>query len=185
MVLLDIVSDKRTPTAVQGVRAPGQVHTSLSPGPNMDLWRTGKAERVRPPKTRLIFNFYKFHCGLYFDGETSVILLSRTYLPTQEWGTVAQSVCAEIGVRTRSNLVDANVPLFTLRKSLQHPPVQQAYHAYALASFLNMVWRHVLWSLSKKKTLSLSSIFGASAVYDSPGCSLPYLALSVCAHDQT
>ena len=58
LVLLDIVSDTRTSTAVQGVRALGQVHTSLSPEPNMDLWRTGKAERVRPPKTRLIFNFY-------------------------------------------------------------------------------------------------------------------------------
>ena len=58
IVLLDIVSDTRTPTADQGVRAPGQVHTSLSPEPNMDLWRTGKAERVRPPKTRLFFNFY-------------------------------------------------------------------------------------------------------------------------------
>lgn len=37
MVLLDIVSDTCTPTAVQGVRALGQVHTSLSPEPNMDL----------------------------------------------------------------------------------------------------------------------------------------------------
>lgn len=37
VVLLDIVSDTRTSTAVQGVRAPGQVHTSLSPEPNMDL----------------------------------------------------------------------------------------------------------------------------------------------------
>ena len=37
LVLLDIVSDTRTSTAVQGVRALGQVHTSLSPEPNMDL----------------------------------------------------------------------------------------------------------------------------------------------------
>ena len=37
MVLLDFVSDTRTSAAVQGVRALGQVHTSLSPEPNMDL----------------------------------------------------------------------------------------------------------------------------------------------------
>lgn len=42
LVLLDIVSDTRTSTAVQGVRALGQVHTSLSPERNTVLGRTGK-----------------------------------------------------------------------------------------------------------------------------------------------
>lgn len=73
MVLLDFVSDTRTSAAVQGVRALGQVHTSLSPEPNMDLWRTGKVVRVRPPKTRLFFNF---------DGEIEswkIIVLSHVW----------------------------------------------------------------------------------------------------------
>ena len=94
LVLLDIVSDTRTSTAVQGVRALGQVHTSLSPEPNMDLWRTGKAERVRPPKTRFNFQLLrgfwifalkvsgkrpekKLYCGIFVGEGTLVGIHSR------------------------------------------------------------------------------------------------------------
>lgn len=54
--LLDIVSDKRTSTAIQGVQALGQIHTSLSPERDTVMRRTGKVVRIRLQK-RLFFNF--------------------------------------------------------------------------------------------------------------------------------